>query len=168
MDVTSLVTGEVDGATRRGRILPRTGAPEQLPPAIHDGPVWGELAHRGRVYRRGLAIADMIAAAATLLLAITVTGSSPRWMLFLVLPAIVFGGKVLGLYDRDELVVRKTTLDDAPRLFQLSMMTVLVVWLADSFMLAEPLRKPQALVLGAALPALTLLARRAVRSIARR
>jgi hypothetical protein len=36
----------------------------------------------------------------------------------------------LGLYDRDETLLRKTTLDEAPKLFQLATLCALVAWLA--------------------------------------
>lgn len=42
-------------------------------------------------------------------------------------PVVVVIAKVLGLYDRDELVVRKSTLDEAPKVFQLATLFTLVV-----------------------------------------
>ncbi len=38
----------------------------------------------------------------------------------------MFAAKTLGLYDRDELVIHKTTLNDAPKLFYLTTLFTLV------------------------------------------
>ena len=42
------------------------------------------------------------------------TGSAPARLL--VVPIVIVASKLMGLYDRDELVLRKTTLDEAPAL----------------------------------------------------
>ena len=42
------------------------------------------------------------------------------------LPLVVIAAKTLGLYDRDELVIHKTTLNDAPKLFYLTTLFTLV------------------------------------------
>ena len=42
---------------------------------------------------------------------------------------VVVAAKTLGLYDRDELVFHKSTLDEAPALFQLATLYALLVWL---------------------------------------
>ena len=47
------------------------------------------------------------------------------------LPLVVVISKLLGLYDRDELVLRKSTLEEAPRLFQLATLFSLVLWIAE-------------------------------------
>ena len=39
----------------------------------------------------------------------------------------IASGKVIGLYDRDELRLRKATLDEAPALFQLATLYTLIV-----------------------------------------
>ena len=36
------------------------------------------------------------------------------------IPILLVGAKLTGLYDRDETLLRKTTLDEAPKLFQLA------------------------------------------------
>lgn len=37
----------------------------------------------------------------------------------------------LGLYDRDELVLRKSTLEEAPKLFELSTLFSLLLWIGE-------------------------------------
>jgi hypothetical protein len=59
-------------------------------------------------------------------LALTIELSSRSVALHLTLesligiPLLLVVAKVLGLYDRDETLLRKTTLDEAPKLFQLA------------------------------------------------
>ena len=48
--------------------------------------------------------------------------------------AIVLVNKIAGLYDRDELVLNKTTLDEAPSLLQITGLFTLLVWMGhDAF-----------------------------------
>ena len=42
---------------------------------------------------------------------------------------MVIVAKVCGLYERDDLVLKKTTLDEVPRLLQLAAVYTLVLWL---------------------------------------
>ena len=41
--------------------------------------------------------------------------------------------KVAGLYDRDELVLDKSTLEEAPKLFHAATLYALLVWLGESY-----------------------------------
>jgi exopolysaccharide biosynthesis polyprenyl glycosylphosphotransferase len=99
----------------------RVGLPEA-------GPL-DQVARRERNYRRGLAVADMIAAAVSVPLAIGIVGGDGLRVWYLILiPLIVLTSKVLGLYDHDELVVRKSTVDEFPRLVSLASTFTLLVW----------------------------------------
>jgi exopolysaccharide biosynthesis polyprenyl glycosylphosphotransferase len=124
---------------------------------------------RDRRYRLTLASADAIAAEAAFGLGLA-SSATPHWAIALiVIPLlVVFASKAYGLYDRDDLLVRKTTLDEAPKLFQLATGYVLVVWMLSDVLLDETLGRPQAALLLAALFSLTLLGRRAARSLAQR
>jgi hypothetical protein len=44
---------------------------------------------------------------------------------------VVLASNAYGLYDRDALLIRKTTLDEAPKLLHLATTYVLVVWLVE-------------------------------------
>src|SRR3954453_23602522 len=144
---------EIEAPARGPRVLPQTHsrrpAAAPAPAIIENEPSFGEVARRERTLRHSLAVADVLAVVASLLLATTVLGKAPQWGLFLLAPVAVCIGKLFGLYDRDELLVRKTTLDDAPRLFQMATSAVLVVWLLDGSLLSDPLTKAQAIVLWA-------------------
>ena len=87
----------------------------------------GRAAQRDAVFRRLLALADVLAAT----LAIVVGGALLAADLvnlgsLVGLPLIVFAAKTVGLYDRDELVVHKTTLNDSPKLFYVTTLFTLV------------------------------------------
>lgn len=48
---------------------------------------------------------------------------------FLAAPFVVVMSKLSGLYDRDELVICRSTLDETPRLFELATLCTLLFWL---------------------------------------
>jgi exopolysaccharide biosynthesis polyprenyl glycosylphosphotransferase len=85
---------------------------------------------RDSIYRRTLALADAFAAAAAILASLTLARHPGASMLLLLtIPLIVVMNKLAGSYDREDLLVRKTTLDEAPALFQLATLYSLTVWL---------------------------------------
>jgi hypothetical protein len=89
---------------------------------------------RERTFRRTLVATDMGAAAFAVFAAINFsTNDRLRPGYLLVMPLIVLVAKVEGLYDRDELVIRKSTLDELPRLLNLATLSALLVWLARHF-----------------------------------
>lgn len=106
---------------------------------------------REQVTRWTLAGADALCALIALTLVIVGTGGTPSPALALVPPAIVALAKVLGLYDRDELVLRKSTLDEVPALFQLATLVSLVAWLGDRPLGGHAFTAPSVLVLWAAM-----------------
>jgi hypothetical protein len=86
---------------------------------------------RERIFRLALVATDMAAAAFAVLVAIDSSAhDSLRLRYLLVMPLIVLVAKIQGLYDRDELVIRKSTLDELPRLVNLATLFTLLVWLA--------------------------------------
>ncbi len=48
---------------------------------------------------------------------------------------LLLGAKMIGLYDRDDVLLHKTTLDEAPKLFQMATLGALVAWLAGGFVI---------------------------------
>jgi exopolysaccharide biosynthesis polyprenyl glycosylphosphotransferase len=126
---------------------------------------------RDALFRRMLLAADAVAIAGTFLL---VTQLSPeslqlRWLSLLGLPLLLLGAKLAGLYDRDETLLRKTTLDEVPNLFQLATLCALVAWLGSELIVKGGyLRRPEALVLWVTLLVALVLARAAARALALR
>jgi exopolysaccharide biosynthesis polyprenyl glycosylphosphotransferase len=83
---------------------------------------------RDAIFRRSLALADVIGALIALLLTQLVAGIGEQPLqLYLCVLAVVLVSKVIGLYDRDELLIGKATLNEIPALFQLSTVYALVV-----------------------------------------
>jgi exopolysaccharide biosynthesis polyprenyl glycosylphosphotransferase len=96
-----------------------------------DSAALRDLRRRERNYRWALAAADASAATSSLLLSIVLIGGfGLRPEFLLVIPAIVLAAKLQGLYDHDELVMRKSTLDEFPRLLNLATLFALLIWLA--------------------------------------
>src|SRR5829696_1603144 len=107
---------------------------------------------RDAYFRRLLAAADVLAAGSALILVTTVVGDSSSGLqlgALAALPLIVLLSKMLGLYERDELVLNKSTLDEAPAVLQLSTLFVLFVWLAEAYVVDGSLSKTQFAVMWA-------------------
>jgi exopolysaccharide biosynthesis polyprenyl glycosylphosphotransferase len=125
---------------------------------------------RDRRYRRLLVAADVIAFAAAVLICVPLLGKGDA-LAPLVLagaPLIVALSKVIGLYDRDELLLRKTTLDEVPKLFQVATLMALLLFLGHSFLIEGALGRKQVLGLLGTLVVLLPAARLAARTAARR
>jgi exopolysaccharide biosynthesis polyprenyl glycosylphosphotransferase len=123
---------------------------------------------RERRYRRALGYADAIAAYAALYVAVVLLGDdSLRLTSVLVMPIVVVVSKLMGLYDRDEVLLNKTTLDECPALFQLASLYALVTWLLESVLIDGYLGNRQVLGLWVLLFAFALVARAVARQVAR-
>jgi len=130
----------------RGALMP-------LPRRTRSGPMpeseAGRIAlRRDMWYRRSLAAADVVAA--TVALVVCVAANAHTSLLapcLLLIPLIVVGSKSAGLYDRDEHLVFKTTLDDAPKLVSLSLAFALVVWMGEATFVHGSLWRVQVLAL---------------------
>jgi exopolysaccharide biosynthesis polyprenyl glycosylphosphotransferase len=125
---------------------------------------------RDALFRRALLVADIVAILGALVL--TVALSSRRvplqltWESLVGVPLLLIGAKLLGLYDRDETLLRRTTLDEAPKLFQLATLCTLVALLAGRLVVAGTLDRKEALFLWVLLAGLLLLARTTARGLA--
>jgi lipopolysaccharide/colanic/teichoic acid biosynthesis glycosyltransferase len=96
---------------------------------------------RARIARRSLVAVDLIAALLALG-AVAMAGiSTPRPASLLITFAVVLAGKLSGLYDRDQVLLRKSTLEEVPSLFQLSGLSALVLWLCDGSVFAGDLQR---------------------------
>ena len=103
-------------------------------------------------YRRFLALADVLAASLALVASVMVLGDDRLTLVSVAaLPIVVVGSKLMGLYDRDEVVLRKTTLDEAPKLFQLATLYALSIWLFEGALVVGGLGRQQVLGLWAIL-----------------
>ena len=118
-------------------VRPRRSATRLVPKALGrrtvelaEGPASTELLQREGSYRRILALADVLVATVVLLLITHLSEAADFSSAMLVtLPLIVVVNKVCGLYERDELVLKKSTLDEVPMLLQIAGLFALIVWL---------------------------------------
>jgi exopolysaccharide biosynthesis polyprenyl glycosylphosphotransferase len=153
-------------STSRGRL--GLGARRRvLAPGIPE--VRGPAASRRRdaLFRRSLAVADMIALAGALLFTVAVARRpiEMSWASAVELPILLMGAKLTGLYDRDETLLRKTTLDEAPKLFQLATLCTVVAWLTGGFIVHGALDRHEALVLWLTLAVFLVAARSLARIV---
>ena len=141
-----------------------------LDPPIKEGRSSAAILRRHAAYRRSLAVADMLAAGLALLLCVSLLSpdDSVRLVTLLALPLVVVAGKLQRLYDRDELVLNKSTLDETPRLFQLATLYTLLVFVFDAQLIAGVLGSAQTVVLWAALFGFTIVLRWLARWLVRR
>jgi exopolysaccharide biosynthesis polyprenyl glycosylphosphotransferase len=78
------------------------------------------------------------------------------------------GAKLSGLYDRDEALLHKTTLDEAPRLFHVATLSAMVAWLSGGLLVEGSLTRHEALFLWIALALMLMLSRACARALALR
>jgi exopolysaccharide biosynthesis polyprenyl glycosylphosphotransferase len=124
---------------------------------------------RDAIYRRSLVVADVLAAAiAGYFAVVEVAGASVQPSMVLALPLVVLLGKLLGLYDRDELVFHKSTLDELPHHFQLAGLYTLLAWLLSSVLIEGEFTRSAGLALWLAAFLLTSSFRFTARESARR
>ena len=114
-----------------GQATPRPKALGRRPTAgLAEGPASTAILQREGSYRRILALADMLVAALVLFFIAHLTEAADFSTAMLVtLPLIVVVNKVCGLYERDELVLKKSTLDEVPMLLQIAGLFALILWL---------------------------------------
>jgi exopolysaccharide biosynthesis polyprenyl glycosylphosphotransferase len=138
-----------------------------------DGPIRerdarAEIARRDAIFRRALAGADVLGAGCAAPAAIASLGDAAlRPAALLALPLVLVAGKLQGAYDRDELLINKTTLDQAPQVLQLATLTTLLFVLLQDQIVDGRLGTLEGAGLWAAMIVLILLARRVGRGVAR-
>src|SRR4051812_14458301 len=135
---------------------------------IFEAPEAPGVTERDRIFRRGLVLADALAAALALFVGIAGIGDDalrPAAALFV--PLAVLVSKAIGLYDRDELLLHKTTLDDVPSLLQLTTAYTLLVWLLSPVMVDGQLSREQVIGLWGLLLVASVSGRTAARALGR-
>ena len=134
-DVRLLRASVSDESLRRGELRrPRTAG---LRTRRLETDALADVRVRECNYRRLLAVSDVVSASVAVAFALGLLGGDrvrPGYVGAMVL--VVLGAKLQGLYDRDELVIAKSTLDELPRLFNLATLLALVVWLSRHLVVA--------------------------------
>ena len=150
-----------------GAGLARPAGEASVSEPIREGGPREYVARRDAVFRHSLAAADVVAAGAAALCVAVIGQNALRPLALLALPLVVLAGKLFGVYDRDELLVHKATVDEAPRLFQLATLYALLFALLEGSFVSGRLRAPQLLLLWISMFAFTLAARGVARAFAR-
>ena len=151
--------------------LPFVGTPREEV-AVREIPEGGSnesTFRRDMVYRRALGLADALSAAIALILGVVLLGEHDSVGLLALagIPLIVIVGKISGLYDRDEHLLKKGTLDEAPQLFWVATLYTLLIFLAGDWIVDGKFGRDQALGLWGLLFASMLVTRSAARRVAR-
>ncbi len=123
---------------------------------------------RDAIFRRSLAIADITGALTALLL--TQLIANLGWLpvqLYAGVLAVVVASKVIGLYDRDELLIGKATLNEAPAIFHLATVYALLVTILAAAG-SEPFSAGTIALLWALLFVATVVCRSAARQLSRK
>ncbi|HEX3693477.1 MAG TPA: sugar transferase [Solirubrobacteraceae bacterium] len=140
--------------------------------ALHIAEAGGSMAilRRDALLRRALLLADVAAIAGAFVLTVQLS-SRPielTWLASLGLPILLIGAKLSGLYDRDEALLHKTTLDETPRLFGVATLCTLLTWLCGGLIVSGSLDRRQVLFLWLALFLLLVVGRALARALALR
>jgi exopolysaccharide biosynthesis polyprenyl glycosylphosphotransferase len=130
----------------------------------------GVCLRRDALFRRLLVVGDVVAVVGAFLLTVVLSHRSVAvtWAGLAGVPVLVVCAKLSGLYDRDETLLRKTTLDEAPALFQLATLVALVTWLLGGLITDRVLDRHEAVFLWLVLFVGLLLARGVARGVALR
>jgi exopolysaccharide biosynthesis polyprenyl glycosylphosphotransferase len=110
-----------------------------------------EIMRRSAVVRRSLALADLLAAMTALLVVALTSDRTFNPAMFLLAVVVLFAAKVSRLYDRDEVRLRKSTLEEVPSLFQLTGLSALVLWLSGGTLFTPPIGRVEVIGLWAIL-----------------
>jgi exopolysaccharide biosynthesis polyprenyl glycosylphosphotransferase len=167
MSWTHITARERDPRSPRFR---RRGEPPQqemsivvernAPPAVQS---------RDRRFRAALVIADVTAALLVgPVLQLAFGASGPGWTALLLPLTAPIVNTAMGLYRRDELVLSKNTLDQAPDIFQASTLTALLAYFMQSALVSTPLGAQVIALMVVSLTLLTTLLRLAGRTVARK
>ncbi len=155
-------------AIPRGGLLRRRRL--TLAPGISEARGPSACLRRDALFRRMLLIADLLAVVGAFVMTVEFSHRSVAltWYALAALPIVVVCAKLLGLYDRDEALIRKTTLDEAPKLFELATLVALLGWLAGGMFVSGHLDRHEALFLWLSLAVLLVVMRAGARQLALR
>jgi exopolysaccharide biosynthesis polyprenyl glycosylphosphotransferase len=101
---------------------------------------------RQKIYRRALAVVDVLAVCIVLVVGAVLLGDDSLTIGVLgAVALLILVMKAVGLYDRDELLLHKTTLDELPALFEIATLSTLLLWLVGDQVVAGDFGRRQIL-----------------------
>jgi exopolysaccharide biosynthesis polyprenyl glycosylphosphotransferase len=139
-----------------------------LPGPIMEGQSRANVRSRDVLQRRALVLSDALAAILALSLAVVAADGALKPIIVAAAPLMVIANKLGGLYDRDGLVLHKTTVDDTPALFQISGLFALTIWLLGDALVSATLGHGHVLLLWAGTLLFLLIGRTGARAVTRR
>jgi exopolysaccharide biosynthesis polyprenyl glycosylphosphotransferase len=135
---------------------------------VEEGIARSGLRSRDAFMRRMLGVFDVLAALAAVVAVIAYAGGAGvRPATLLLAPVVLAVHKIAGLYDRDDLVLRRSTLDEAPVLLQLAAVHALTVAAVGEWLFSIKLGPQQIVLLWGASFVLIMLGRMLARAITR-
>jgi exopolysaccharide biosynthesis polyprenyl glycosylphosphotransferase len=141
--------------------------PVELPSANREVAPAADHRERDRPFIHGLVVADILATILGVAVCLAVARHArPTPAILAVVPLVVGLLSVAGLYRRDEVLISKTTLDEAPRLGAVAGIAALVIWQAEQLLFTGALGKTGVGVLWLALLVALGVCRRAAREVA--
>src|SRR5215212_8212249 len=144
-----------------------TSRPPKAGGVIPEGADATATRSRDATNKRLLAVADVLSAALAVVVGVSVIGQDQLAPLALAaLPIVVLVSKTIGLYDHDEHLLHKTTLDEAPALFQVATLYAFLLWLSQGVATHGELGRDQVVGLWLLLFVFMIAARTAARKIA--
>ena len=144
-----------DGAEPRARPISRPRVAGLRNPFVGRDRPAGEISEgllreatyrRDAAYRRLLGLADVVSAMIAVLIGVQVLGEDAlNPAALLALPLVLVVGKLTGIYDRDEHLLRKTTLDEVPTLFWVATLYAFLIWLGGDLIVDGHFGRDQAI-----------------------
>ncbi len=158
-----------DGAFATASLRMRPGGRTDSKDPIPEGAGTVAGLRRNALYRRSLAMADVVAAVVALVVAVPLLGDDKlKLTLLAALPLVILVSKAIGLYDRDENLLHRTTLDEVPALFQMTTLYTLLIWLTQGVFIHGTLHPNQVLAVWGMLFVAMAAGRASVRLLLRR
>lgn len=131
---------------------------------------WPFVLERDALFRRMLALVDVAASYLGLLFAVLVIANSTarlRPTVVALAPLVVLASKAIGLYDRDQYTLRKSTVDELPTILQLSVICAFAAWLMETLLFHGALSRAQVFSIVVATFVFVALGRSLTRSVLR-
>ena len=127
------------------RLTPRAlSAPSTAEPPPQELPLPLSARRRELVARLGLVAADLLAVCSSMLIVAELSGATFTVWAVALLPLYALLAKAGGLYDRDQFILHKTTLDEAPTLLAVAALFTIVDRSRSGAGVHRPLPSPAA------------------------
>jgi exopolysaccharide biosynthesis polyprenyl glycosylphosphotransferase len=150
--------------------LPATRPPDESPSEVSfmvETTPPRPVRRRDRAFKHGLLAADILAALLAAAVTWNWTDSSGDWLLALLPGLVPLVHAANGLYERDEKLINKTTLDEAPSIFHSATLVTVLAVLVQTVLLHEPFDAAAVATIWLGLAAAVTACRTAARAIVR-